>query len=79
VYMKIAGRMANDFTIRHYKSMTARELSLTCRDKPYCGAFSRFVAVYERIRYGRKDSLEDQAVFETALASTDEQMGSGKQ
>lgn len=79
VYKQLAGRIANDFQIRQYKSLTARELSRNCRGKLYCGAFFRFVAIYEWIRYGGKGSVEDRAVFETALTSTDEQMEREKQ
>ena len=74
VYVHLAGRIAQDFHIRQHKTLTARELSRNCRGKLYCRAFSRFVAVYERIRYGGKDSGDDLAAFETALTSADELM-----
>ncbi|MDO9324509.1 MAG: hypothetical protein Q7T80_06075, partial [Methanoregula sp.] len=79
VYEQLAGRIANEFHLKPYQSLTARELSRNCRGKSYCGTFSRFVAIYERIRYGGKSSVEEQAAFETALTSTDEQMPHEKQ
>jgi len=74
IYQQLAGRMARDFRIKRHKSLTAREMSRNCRGKPYCGAFARFISIYERIRYGGQVSVKDQSVFETALQSTDEQM-----
>jgi hypothetical protein len=75
VYQVLAGRVARDLHIRRHKTMTAREVSRNCRGKPYYGAFARFVSVYEGIRYGGKVSVKDQTVFETAIDSTEEQMG----
>ncbi|MGA2162765.1 MAG: hypothetical protein ABSG28_11325 [Methanoregula sp.] len=75
VYQLLAGRIAHDLHIRRHKTLTAREMSRNCRGKPYCGAFARFVSVYERVRYGGQVSVKDQAVFETAIDSTEEQMG----
>jgi hypothetical protein len=74
VYQHIAGKIARDFQILHYKSMTAREISRTCQGKPYCGAFSRFITTYERIHYGGTDTTDEQAKFEAALTSTEERM-----
>ncbi len=75
VYQQLAVRIAHDFSIKRHRTLTAREISRSCRGKPYCGAFARFVAVYERIRYGGPVSVKEQRVFETAIHSTDEQMG----
>jgi len=74
-YQQMADRVAADFHIRRHKTLTAREISRTCKGKPYCGAFARFILVYERIRYGGQVSVKNQAIFETALNMTDEQMG----
>lgn len=75
VYMQLAGRIAHDLGIRRHRTLTAREMAKNCRQKPYCGAFARFVGVYERIRYGGPASVKDQGIFETAIHSTAEQMG----
>ena len=75
IYQQLAGRIAHDLRIKRHKALTAREISRSCKGKSYCGAFARFISVYERIRYGGQDSVKDQAVFETALHTTDEQMG----
>jgi hypothetical protein len=75
VYQQLAGRIAGDFHIKRHKTLTAREISRTCRGKPYCGPFARFISIYERIRYGGQDTEKDQEIFETALNLTDEQMG----
>jgi hypothetical protein len=75
VYQQIAGRVARDLHIRRHQALTAREMAKTCRGKPYCGTFSRFVAAYERVRYGGQNSVKDQKVFETAMELTEEQTG----
>jgi len=75
VYEQLTVRIVHDFHIKRYKTLTAREISRTCRGKPYCGAFARFISIYERIRYGGNVSVKDQAIFETAMNSTDDLMG----
>ena len=75
VYQQLAGRIAHDLRIKRHTALTAREMSRNCRGKSYCGAFARFIPVYERIRYGGQVSVKDQTVFETAISSTHEQMG----
>ena len=74
VYQQLAARVARDQEIRRHRTLTAREISRGCKGKPYCRPFARFIAVYERIRYGGIVSVRDQTVFETALHTTDEQM-----
>jgi len=74
VYQQLAARVARDQEIRRHRTLTAREISRGCKGKPYCRPFARFIAVYERIRYGGIVSVRDQSVFETALHVTDEQM-----
>ncbi|HNW81214.1 MAG TPA: hypothetical protein PKJ91_07065, partial [Methanoregulaceae archaeon] len=74
-YEQIASRIARDFRIKRYKSLTARELYRHCKGTSYCRTFARFIVIYEQIRYGGKVSVKDQTQFERALASTDEQTG----
>lgn len=78
VYQHLAGHIARDLHIKRHKTMTAREMSRNCRGKRYCGAFARFISVYERIRYGGDISVKDQTIFETAINVTDEQIGGEK-
>ncbi|PKG32826.1 hypothetical protein [Methanoregula sp.] len=78
VYQQLAARVARDQEIRRHRTLTAREISRSCKGKPYCRPFARFIAVYERIRYGGIVSVKDQTVFETALHTTDEQMEGGR-
>ncbi|MFA4876175.1 MAG: hypothetical protein WC586_02075 [Methanoregula sp.] len=78
VYQQIASRVAGDLRIRRHQSLTAREMARTCKGKPYCGTFARFITAYERIRYGGLSSVKDQSVFETAMEITDEQTGGEK-
>lgn len=75
VYEHLASHIARDFRIKRYRTMTAREMQKTCRGRPYCNAFARFVSVYERVRYGGQASTKDQAVFEAAMDSTENLMG----
>lgn len=78
VYEQLTVRIARDFHIKRYKTLTAREMSRNCRGKQYCGTFARFISVYERIRYGGNVSVKEQAIFETAMQSTDDLMGGEK-
>ncbi|PKL70588.1 MAG: hypothetical protein CVV30_04350 [Methanomicrobiales archaeon HGW-Methanomicrobiales-1] len=78
VYEQLIVRIARDFHIKRYKTLTAREMSRNCRGKPYCGTFARFISIYERIRYGGNVSVKEQAIFETAMQSTDDLMGGEK-
>jgi hypothetical protein len=75
MYELLAARIARDLSIKRHRTLTAREMSRTCRGKPYCGPFSSFISAYERIRYGGQATVKDQDVFETAMHSTDEQLG----
>jgi hypothetical protein len=75
IYQILASHVARDLNIRRHRTLTAREISRSCKGKTYCGPFNRFIAVYERIRYGGVVSVKDQAIFETALNSTEEQIG----
>ena len=74
-YEQIAERIARDFRIKRYKSLTAREMYRHCKVRSYSRAFARFIVIYEQIRYGGKVSVKDQTIFENALVSTDEQTG----
>lgn len=75
IYEHLARHVARDLGVKRYRTLTAREMSRTCRDRPYCGAFSRFVGIYERVRYGGHASVKDQTVFETAIHTTEDLMG----
>ena len=78
MYQQIASRVAEDLRIRRHQAMTAREMARTCKGRPYCGTFARFISAYERVRYGGQSSVKDQTVFETAMEMTDEQTGGEK-
>ncbi len=73
-YQHLSGRIAHDLHINRHTSLTAREMSRNCKRRSYCGAFGRFVSAYERIRYGGQVSVKEQAVLETALSITDDQI-----
>lgn len=73
-YQHLSGRIAQDLHIKRHTSLTAREMSRNCKRRSYCGAFDRFVSAYERIRYGGQVSVKEQAVLETALSITDDQI-----
>ena len=75
VYHEFSGHVARDLHVVRPASLTPLELSRACRKRPYCGTFSRFVGVYERIRYGgfRTPAVKD--AFETALEETESAMG----
>ncbi|NMB78205.1 MAG: hypothetical protein GYA23_03840 [Methanomicrobiales archaeon] len=73
-YEHLALRLARDMRVKRYRSLTAREMARTCRGKPYCSAFARFIAIYERVRYGGQVSVKDQTVFETAMNSAEDLM-----
>jgi len=75
VYREFSRYIAQDLHVSCHTSLTPHELSGGCRQKPYCRAFSRFVAVYERIRYGGYHSLAVQKKFEKALKTTESSLG----
>jgi len=74
VYCELAGRIAHDLRISRYRVLTPREMSRSCRERPYCGAFSRLVSVYEQIRYGGSLSAPVRTEFETTMQTTDSQL-----
>jgi hypothetical protein len=75
VYRDFSRRIASDQQIKGYTSMTPGELSRSCRNKPYCSAFSRFVSLYETVRYGGLRSQTTRAEFEVVLQHTEMQLG----
>jgi hypothetical protein len=77
VYRDFSRRIASDLQIRGYASLTPGELSRSCRNKPYCSAFSRFVSVYETVRYGGLSTARVRTEFEVVLQHTDTRMGGG--
>ncbi|MDO9325555.1 MAG: carboxypeptidase-like regulatory domain-containing protein [Methanoregula sp.] len=77
-YQQLAERIAHDLRIKRHTTLTAREMGQNCRKKPYYGAFARFISAYEHIRYGGQISVKDQSMLETAIYTSDEQIGGGK-
>jgi hypothetical protein len=75
VYRDFSRRIASDQQIKGYASLTPGELSRSCRNRPYCNAFSRFVSVYELVRYGGLKTGNVRTEFEVALQRTEMQMG----
>ena len=75
VYCDLAGRIARDLRISRYRVLTPREMSGSCRERPYCGAFSHLVSAYERIRYGGYHSSPVQEEFEGSMQTVDAQLG----
>jgi hypothetical protein len=74
-YSTLAGRIARDLRISRYRVLTPREISRSCRERPYCGPFSHLVNAYERIRYGGYQSAPVQEEFEATMQSTDAHLG----
>jgi hypothetical protein len=75
VYRIFSLRVATDQQIKGYSSLTPGELSRSCRNKPYCSAFSRFVSLYETVRYGGLRSGTIRAEFEAVLHYTETALG----
>jgi hypothetical protein len=75
VYRNFSRRIADDLQIPGYTRLTPGELSRSCRDRPYCRAFSRFVSVYETVRYGGIRTGTVSTEFETVLQDTDTRLG----
>ncbi len=75
VYSELAGRIAHDLHISRHRVLTPREMSRSCRERPYCGPFARLVSVYERIRYGghRSDPVREE--FESTMQTTGSELG----
>ena len=74
VYRDLSRQVAGDLRIREHTSLTPHELSASCRDRAYCRAFARFVAVYETIRYGGLCSGTVRTEFEEVLQHTEQQI-----
>ena len=70
VYLGLSERIAQDLHIQRHTALTPRELSQACTKKPYCGPFSSFVHVYERVRYGGCRSATVQTEFEAGMKNT---------
>jgi hypothetical protein len=70
VYQQFAGLIARDLQLKRHDTLTPREISSACTKRPYCRAFSSFVPVYERIRYGGQRSPDAKAAFEAVMQST---------
>ncbi len=70
VYLGLSERIAQDLHIQRHTALTPRELSQACTKKPYCGPFSSFVHVYERVRYGGYRSAAVQTEFEAGMKDT---------
>jgi hypothetical protein len=70
VYLGLSERIAQDLHIQRHTALTPRELSQACTKKPYCGPFSSFVHVYERVRYGGCRSAAVRTEFEAGMKDT---------
>jgi len=77
VYRQFAGHIAHELLISRHTTLTPRELSRTCMQKPFCEAFSSFVSTYEQIRYGGQRSVAIQAEFESRIDATRSEMEDG--
>jgi hypothetical protein len=70
-YLTLAGRIAARLRLPAYRTLTPREMSKTCSTENYAGFFSRFVRIYERIRYAGSESDQDRRGFEEELQKAD--------
>jgi hypothetical protein len=75
VYCNLAERIAEDLQISRFRSRSPREMAKSCRERPYCAAFSRLVATYERIRYAGETSVPVREEFEHSMHAADSQFG----
>ncbi len=77
VYRRFAGHIAHTLVIPRHTTLTPRELSRSCMQKPFCEAFSSFVNTYEQIRYGGQRSAAIQEEFEGRMDATRAEMEDG--
>jgi hypothetical protein len=77
VYRQFAGHLARTLVIPRHTTLTPRELSRSCMQKPFCEAFSSFVNTYEQIRYGGQRSVAIQEEFEDRMDATKAEMEDG--
>jgi hypothetical protein len=75
VYLTFSLRIAQELHLPRHTSLTPREVSRACTKKPYCGPFSSFVLVYERVRYGGYRSPAVQGEFEAGMKDTATYLG----
>ena len=71
VYVHFTGTIVQRLHIRRYRSLTPREFLRSCDKKPFVGAFSSFISIYERIRYGGASTDTDKEKFEDSMKNTD--------
>jgi len=61
------------------RTLTAREIAIRSKEKPYYPVLSKFITVYERIRYGPEPYSEDEkAQFKNDATSLNEALGDEK-
>ena len=77
VYRQFARHIAHELFIPRHTTLTPRELSRSCVQKPFCAAFASFVSTYERIRYGGQRSVAAQTEFETRMHATQSELDEG--
>ena len=77
VYRQFARHIAHDLFIPRHTTLTPRELSRFCVQKPFCAAFASFVSTYERIRYGGQRSVAAQTEFETRMHAIQSELDEG--
>ena len=77
VYRQFAGHIAHKLVIPKHTTLTPREVSRSCMQKPFCEAFSSFVNTYEQIRYGGQRSVAIQEEFEGRMDATKAEMEDG--
>lgn len=71
VYVHFTGIITKTLPVRNHQALTPREFLRSCEEKPFVAAFSSFISLYERVRYGGIENSETTGEFEESIRKTD--------
>jgi hypothetical protein len=74
VYLNFTGRIAKRLHIARPRTLTPREFLRSCGQKPFAGAFSSFVHIYEQVRYGGAKTPDKKGELEDTIKTTDDSL-----
>lgn len=74
VYVHFAKTITRSLPVRNHLALTPREFLRSCEGKPFFTAFSSFISLYERVRYGGTKDSATTGEFEESIRKTDQSL-----
>jgi hypothetical protein len=74
VYVHFTGTITRSIPVRNHLALTPREFLHSCDGKPFFTAFSSFISLYERVRYGGTKNSATTGEFEESIRKTDQSL-----